>query len=1211
LSPSASTQHLSRNKAISSARDIKILGLNVCGLMSKFNYGIIQSHVRWNKFDILCFSETKLDEADEANVREALDDYSPVYKHRVKYDRKSGGLATFFKNDIFQYCHEIKTKAECVQFFKIDKPVLGYEFILGNVYIPPDDSKYYKGDEFELLSEHLLDLGLTKELPVCLMGDFNARTGSLSDIVILDSYVADAAGLAQDEGAFFLNLDKLNELGVTTERINSDTKQNTNGLNLIELCKNTGVHIVNGRKGKDKTSGKLTCNNNDHEPVSTIDYAIASATLFPKLLEFQVDEFDSLVSDKHCSINLKLSALGTVSKADIAGSNSSKKRTHVPIPPSDNVHSARPNYKVKWNQDLSSMYQESFNIPAIEELDARLGNFDGSITREEMNKLAEEICNLFFAPGIEIGIVKPQGFKGQRANSSRPDFNKKKQPWFNAQCKNHRAMYQRARRLHKQSKLPEHSEQERAHAKMYKKTINSAIKEFNEMLKAKLRNLKSSNPKEYWEILNSGGKEKIGKIAVETFLEHFKTLNTVEEDTGNTDQSKMYDSTNSTQQDNSMLNYHFTEEEVGKVTAKLKSGKSSGIDQIVNEFLKNSPPQMFPLLVKYFNLILDSGIIPSDWKIGVIIPIYKKKGSIDDPDNYRGITLLSCIGKLFTALINQRLSVFLEANNLLGEEQAGFREGYSTLDHIFILNGVIEMYLGKKMRIYAAFVDYKKAFDSIDRTSLWSKLLLYGIEGKVFNVIQNLYNDAKSCLRVNNDISEYFSASRGVRQGENLSPLLFSIYLNDLENYIKEESGGVRIEATAEALHFYVNLYVLLYADDTIILSESPEDLQGSLDTLNEYCKIWKLEVNISKTKVVIFSRGKVKKNQTWNLGGQVIHTVDDYIYLGTTFNYNGRFVKAMQKQAAQAKRAMYGMIGKARKLGLPVDIQTHLFNALILPILLYGSEVWGFSKLDEIEKVQTSFYKQLLKLNGSTPNCTVHGEIGCAKISEAVDNRMLNFWSRLVLGKQSKIAFSVYKILRAKYESGEFKSKWIEKIHSTLNNIGMSNVWITDDPTNANWFKNIIKMKINDIGIQNWSAEVSGCGWCRCYKVMKSERKLEKYLTDLDSGGAVDLCRFRASNHKLPIVTGRFEKIKKEERLCILCDSHEIGDEFHYTFRCRYFDSERHALLKEKYWNSNDPAAGQHLFETQNVQELSNLAKFTAVIMNKFKDYKVNNKVH
>ena len=130
---------------------------------------------------------------------------------------------------------------------------------------------------------------------------------------------------------------------------------------------------------------------------------------------------------------------------------------------------------------------------------------------------------------------------------------------------------------------------------------------------------------------------------------------------------------------------------------------------ILNELLKSSSAPLVETIVKLFNLVLDTGVIPSDWSIGMIKPLYKGKGSPESPDNYRGITLLSCVGKLFTAVLNERVVTFIESNNMLGEEHAGFRAGYSTLDHIFTLHSILEWYLRvRSKRVYCAFVDYKK-----------------------------------------------------------------------------------------------------------------------------------------------------------------------------------------------------------------------------------------------------------------------------------------------------------------------------------------------------------------------------------------------------------------------------------------------------------------------------------------------------------------------
>ena len=176
----------------------------------------------------------------------------------------------------------------------------------------------------------------------------------------------------------------------------------------------------------------------------------------------------------------------------------------------------------------------------------------------------------------------------------------------------------------------------------------------------------------------------------------------------------------------------FELEEIMKAIKKLKNNKACGIDTILNEYIKTSVELIAPLLVKLFNIILNTGNVPLDWTIGIIQPIFKNKGCDEDPNNYRGITLLSCLGKLFTALLNQRLHIYLELNGYLGAEQSAFRPGYSTMDGIFMLKMLIDFYASKKKRLFCAFIDYEKAFDTVHRGSLWLKLIANGIMGKFY-----------------------------------------------------------------------------------------------------------------------------------------------------------------------------------------------------------------------------------------------------------------------------------------------------------------------------------------------------------------------------------------------------------------------------------------------------------------------------------------------
>ena len=206
-----------------------------------------------------------------------------------------------------------------------------------------------------------------------------------------------------------------------------------------------------------------------------------------------------------------------------------------------------------------------------------------------------------------------------------------------------------------------------------------------------------------------------------------------------------------------------------------KNNKSSGSDFILNEYIKASIDRMLPLYVKLFNLVFESGIVPEAWLIGDIIPIYKNKGSRCSPENYRPITLLSCLGKIFTSVISSRLNKYVDESEILKENQAGFRCNYSTVDNIFLLHCLIELSQIKKKKLYCAFIDFKAAFDKVWRTGLWRKLLGYGISGKCFNVIHNMYKDSKSRISLNCEKSDYFPCQIGVRQGENLSPLLLEV----------------------------------------------------------------------------------------------------------------------------------------------------------------------------------------------------------------------------------------------------------------------------------------------------------------------------------------------------------------------------------------------------------------------------------------------------
>ena len=164
--------------------------------------------------------------------------------------------------------------------------------------------------------------------------------------------------------------------------------------------------------------------------------------------------------------------------------------------------------------------------------------------------------------------------------------------------------------------------------------------------------------------------------------------------------------------------------------------------------------------------------------------------------------------------------------------------GHSTIDHVFVLKT-----LNKRKRIYCCFIDYKKAFDNVSRVSLWTKMLSLNTNGQILNVIKNLYSlYAKCYIKMNGKLSNVFKSDIGVRQGDNLSPLLFSINLSDLESFLSLKYGGLayisELTENDDDFYEYIKMYIISYADDIVILAESPTELQMSLDAMQSYCNI-------------------------------------------------------------------------------------------------------------------------------------------------------------------------------------------------------------------------------------------------------------------------------------------------------------------------------------------------------------------------------------
>jgi len=502
-------------------------------------------------------------------------------------------------------------------------------------------------------------------------------------------------------------------------------------------------------------------------------------------------------------------------------------------------------------------------------------------------------------------------------------------------------------------------------------------------------------------------------------------------------------------------------------------------------------------------------------------------------------------------------------------------------------------------------VDYRKAFDSVQRNLLWDKLLNLNINGKVLNVLKDMYVKAKSCVKTSNGLSDFFVCNVGLRQGENLSPILFSIFLNDLNDFLKGNIEGLRLPVTTARnmtqceVETFTHLFLLMYADDTILLAETAKDMQKAINYLQHYCNIFGLSINTQKTKVLIFSRGKIRNVPAFTYEENIIEVVWEYKYLGVLFNFNNSFKKAQKLQFCSANRAMFTLLKKCRQLELPIDIQIELFDKCVQPILIYGSEIWALETLELCDRLQLRFLKILLNLRTSTPNCIVLGEVGKFPVSIEAKCRMLCFWYRLCLDIQKDSKKLSAKLLKLYYDlhSSNVQLPWLKSVETILNNLGLSYIFQYQGRTNYSItaFRSLIKQRLHDQFIQSWRQTINESSICASYKLFKHNFVFENYLLLLANVNRKVLTNFRSGNQKLPVHKQRHLGIPRDQRICNKCPINDIGDEFHYLFTCSYHPiaEKRKILVPKYYYNHPNIYKFRELMELKSKNKVLNLCRF------------------
>lgn len=361
----------------------------------------------------------------------------------------------------------------------------------------------------------------------------------------------------------------------------------------------------------------------------------------------------------------------------------------------------------------------------------------------------------------------------------------------------------------------------------------------------------------------------------------------------------------------------------------MKNGKAPGNDGITCEMIKTGGHQLLETMRILLNRCITTGEIPETWYEAQMILLHKK-GDILNINNYRPISLLCHPYKLLTKIITTRLTN--KFDNYQPVEQAGFRKGYSTIEHIQTIRLLIEKCTEYNIPLHMAFIDYNKAFDSIELWAVYKAMNNARIDSRYRILLKNIYDQATFHIKINDDtVTRKIPMKRGVRQGDTISPKLFTLALEDVFKTVNWDRKGIKIDGNF--------LNHLRYADDIVIFSTNLDELQEMITDLKSKSEMVGLTMNLEKTKIMTTEKRNI------HIEGHIIPKTEEYIYLGHEIHLG------KPNQSAEVTRRIrltWAAVGKLKNVihnkDIPINLKRKVFNSCILPVMTYGMETMALT---------------------------------------------------------------------------------------------------------------------------------------------------------------------------------------------------------------------------------------------------------------------------
>lgn len=395
--------------------------------------------------------------------------------------------------------------------------------------------------------------------------------------------------------------------------------------------------------------------------------------------------------------------------------------------------------------------------------------------------------------------------------------------------------------------------------------------------------------------------------------------------------------------------------EIERAIENAKTRKATGPDEIPTEILKLLRENGLQLLVSLFNSIYDRGVIPSDWLKSIFITIPKRSNAKECSD-HRMISLMSHVLKLFLRVLHNRMYKKLEQH--ISATQFGFRNGLGTREALFSIQVLIQRCRDVEVDVFLCFIDFEKAFDRVQHDKMIEILKSTGIDDKDLRFVANLYWQQNATVKVNNKMTENIEIHRGVRQGCILSPMIFNIYSEKIfDEALTGSKEGIKVNG--------VLINNLRYADDTVIIADSREDLQILINKVTEACNKYGLNLNIKKTKYMSVSKSSID-DRTCKVNGVPLERAHSITYLGCTLDEDWDHTTEVKCRIEKARAAYTRLKKVLSSHDIHMGIRTRMVRCYVFSVLLYGVEAWTLTEnlLKRLEAFEMWVYRRMLRIS-------------------------------------------------------------------------------------------------------------------------------------------------------------------------------------------------------------------------------------------------------